>query len=69
METTSVVLSYQRLKRGQNIHIYHFNDEAKLMAFHRWDKQGPTDSVVVVVNMTNQGRDGYVIGLDRKSTR
>jgi 1,4-alpha-glucan branching enzyme len=47
---------------GQNVHIYHFNDEAKLLAFHRWDKQGPTDSVVVVVNMTNQNRDGYRIG-------
>jgi 1,4-alpha-glucan branching enzyme len=35
------------------------------MAFHRWDKQGPTDSVVVVVNMTNQGQDGYVIGFPR----
>ena len=45
---------------GQNIHIYHFDDGAKLIAFHRWDKQGPTDSVVVVVNMTNQNRDGYV---------
>ena len=44
---------------GQNIHIYHFDDGAKLIAFHRWDKQGPTDSVVVVVNMTNQNRDGY----------
>ena len=44
---------------GQGIHIYHFNDAAKLMAFHRWDKQGPTDSVVVVVNMTNQNRDEY----------
>ena len=50
---------------GQNIHIYHFNDEAKLLAFHRWDKQGPTDSVVVVVNMTNQNRDGYRIGFPR----
>jgi 1,4-alpha-glucan branching enzyme len=47
---------------GQNVHIYHFNDEAKLLAFHRWDKGGPTDSVVVVVNMTNQNRDGYPIG-------
>ena len=36
---------------GQNIHIYHFDDGAKLIAFHRWDKQGPTDSVIVVVNM------------------
>ena len=50
---------------GQNIHIYHFNDEAKLIAFHRWDQQGPTDSVVVVVNMTNQNRDGYRIGFPR----
>ena len=35
------------------------------MAFHRWDKQGTTDSVVVVVNMTNQNHDGYVIGFPR----
>jgi 1,4-alpha-glucan branching enzyme len=50
---------------GQNVHIYHFNDGAKLLAFHRWDKQGPTDSVIVVVNMTNQNRDGYCIGFPR----
>ncbi|MGB7291406.1 MAG: alpha-amylase family glycosyl hydrolase [Thermodesulfobacteriota bacterium] len=50
---------------GQNIHIYHFDDEAKLIAFHRWDKQGPTDSVVVVVNMMNQNSDDYVIGFPR----
>ena len=50
---------------GQNIHIYHVNDGAKLLAFHRWDKQGPTDSVVVVVNMTNENRDGYRIGFPR----
>jgi 1,4-alpha-glucan branching enzyme len=50
---------------GQNIHIYHFDDGAKLIAFHRWDKKGPTDSVVVVVNMMNQNRDDYVIGFPR----
>jgi 1,4-alpha-glucan branching enzyme len=50
---------------GQNIHIYHFNDAAKTIAFHRWDKQGPTDSVVVVVNMINQNHDDYVIGFPR----
>ena len=26
---------------GQNIHIFHFDDEAKLLAFHRWDQAGP----------------------------
>ena len=50
---------------GQNIHIYHVDNEAKVIAFHRWDKQGPADSVVVVVNMTNQNRDSYVIGFPR----
>jgi 1,4-alpha-glucan branching enzyme len=50
---------------GQNIHIYHVDNEAKVIVFHRWDEQGPTDSVVVVVNMTNQNRDGYVIGFPR----
>ena len=50
---------------GQNIHLYHFNDGAKLIAFHRWDQQGPKDSVVVVVNMMNQNRDNYVIGFPR----
>jgi len=50
---------------GQNVHIYHFDDGAKVIAFHRWDRQGPTDSVVVVVNMTNENRDGYRIGFPR----
>ena len=50
---------------GQNIHVYHFDDGAKTIAFHRWDKQGPTDSVVVAVNMMNQNRDDYVIGFPR----
>jgi 1,4-alpha-glucan branching enzyme len=50
---------------GQNIHIYHFNNETKLIAFHRSDKQGPKDSVVVVANLMNQNRDGYVIGFPR----
>lgn len=50
---------------GQNTHIYHFNDAAKIIAFHRWDQQGPTDSVVVVVNMMNQNCDDYAIGFPR----
>jgi 1,4-alpha-glucan branching enzyme len=50
---------------GQNSHLYHFDEGAKLLAFHRWDKQGPTDSVVVVANMMNENRDGYAIGFPR----
>jgi len=51
---------------GQNVQIYHFDEWGQA---HRLPslgyKQGPTDSVVVVVNMTNQNRDGYVIGFPR----
>jgi 1,4-alpha-glucan branching enzyme len=50
---------------GQNLLIYHVDDGAKLIALHRWDKEGPGDSVVVVVNMTNENRDRYVIGFPR----
>lgn len=50
---------------GQNLQISHFNDEIKLLAFHRWDEQGPADSVIVVVNMSTQSHDGYVIGFPR----
>jgi 1,4-alpha-glucan branching enzyme len=50
---------------GQNVRIHHCDDAAKLIAFHRWDEQGPCDSVVVVVNMTIQSRDDYVIGFPR----
>ena len=50
---------------GQHVHCFHFNDEAKLLSFHRWDKEGPTDSVVVVVNLTIQSCDDYLIGFPR----
>jgi 1,4-alpha-glucan branching enzyme len=50
---------------GQNIQVYHFDEKSKILAFHRWDKSGPTDSVIIVVNMQNQNRDDYVIGFPR----
>ncbi|MCL4304138.1 MAG: alpha amylase C-terminal domain-containing protein, partial [Anaerolineae bacterium] len=50
---------------GQEVHIFHFDAAAKIIAFHRWAEQGPGDSVVVVVNMAHQSHDGYVIGFPR----
>jgi len=50
---------------GQNLQIHHVDDQAKIIAFQRWDEGGPRDSVVVVVNLTIQSRDGYVIGFPR----
>jgi 1,4-alpha-glucan branching enzyme len=50
---------------GQNIHVFHFDDTHKTIAFHRWDRDGPKDSVIVVANLTNQALDGYAIGFPR----
>jgi len=50
---------------GQHANVHHVNTEAKVIAFHRWEHGGPQDSVIVVVNMANQGFEGYQIGLPR----
>lgn len=50
---------------GQEIHVFHFNDAAKILAFHRWAEQGPGDSVVVVVNMALQSHESYTLGFPR----
>ena len=47
---------------GQFTQAYHLNDERKVLAFHRWEKGGPGDDVVIVANFYHEPQDGYVIG-------
>lgn len=47
---------------GQFTQVYHMDDEHKIIAFHRWDKGGPADDVVVVANFSHESRDNYLIG-------
>ena len=47
---------------GQATQVFHLHDERKVIAFHRWDKGGPADDVVVVANFLHEPQDGYVIG-------
>ncbi len=54
--------------KGQSLNVFHVNDAAKVIAFHRWDQGGPGDDVVVVVNMSNQSFDSYSIGFPRDGT-
>jgi 1,4-alpha-glucan branching enzyme len=51
--------------KGQSLNVFHVNDAAKVIAFHRWDQGGPGDDVVIVVNLANQSYDSYWIGLPR----
>jgi 1,4-alpha-glucan branching enzyme len=40
------------------------NDD-KVIAFHRWDRGGPRDDVVVVMNCANRSYAEYRVGLPR----
>jgi 1,4-alpha-glucan branching enzyme len=51
--------------KGQNIHVHHVNDTAKVIAFHRWDQGGARDDVVILANFANTAYPSYQIGLPR----
>ena len=51
--------------RGQHTHVYHVNDQDKVIAFLRRDCGGPGDDVVVVANFANRAYAGYTIGFPR----
>ncbi|MBU5614687.1 alpha-amylase family glycosyl hydrolase [Geomonas azotofigens] len=47
---------------GQFTQVHHLNEEAKVIAFHRWDQGGAGDDVVVVANFFREPHEGYVVG-------
>ena len=49
--------------RGEGCHVFHVNNTAKVVAFHRFDQGGPGDDVIVVLNFANIGYAQYAIGL------
>lgn len=50
---------------GQSINVFHVNNAAKLIAFHRWHFGGPGDDVIVVVNFSRRTLKKYKLGLPR----
>ena len=48
---------------GQNVIVYHVNNVDKIIAFRRWDRGGPGDDVVVVLNFAKRPWKDYTIGL------
>src|SRR5205823_1532157 len=51
--------------RGENVNVFHVNDDAKVLAFHRWADGGPGDDVVIVGNFANRAYGSYTIGFPR----
>jgi 1,4-alpha-glucan branching enzyme len=47
---------------GQFTQVYHANEERHVIGFHRWDKGGPGDDVVIVANFSCETLDSYVTG-------
>jgi 1,4-alpha-glucan branching enzyme len=54
--------------RGPNINIFHVNNDAKVIAFHRWNDGGPGDDVIVAANFSTNPLPGYNIGFPRDGT-
>jgi 1,4-alpha-glucan branching enzyme len=48
---------------GGGVNVFHNNDAANLLAFHRWRDHGVGDDVVVVANLSASPQRGYRIGL------
>jgi 1,4-alpha-glucan branching enzyme len=54
--------------RGHGVNVHHVDDDANVIAFHRWDQGGPRDDVVVVINVADRRHDSYRIGFPRPGT-
>jgi len=50
---------------GQGVHVHHVNDSDKIIAFHRWDRGGAGDDVIIIANFSSRAFEGYRIGLPR----
>ena len=58
----------QRGLSGPSINIFHINNEAKVIVFHRWNDGGPGDDVIVVANLSANEIPSYNIGFPREGT-
>ena len=51
--------------RGQHTNVFHVDNGAKVIAYHRWSEGGPGDDVVVVLNFGSQSISNLTIGFPR----
>lgn len=51
--------------RGDGVNVFHVDDEQKVIAYHRWDRGGPGDDVVVVANFSSRYFPDYRFGMPR----
>lgn len=54
--------------RGNNVNVYHVNNDGKVIAYHRWDQGGAGDDVVILANFSINTYTNYQVGLPRGGT-
>ena len=50
---------------GQSFKVLHVNEDAKVLAYHRWDQGGAGDDVVVIFNFANRTQTDYRLDFPR----
>ncbi len=53
---------------GANLNVFHLNEAAKVIAYHRWDQGGAGDDVVILANFSAKAFPIYTLGLPREGT-
>ncbi len=53
---------------GQNLNLFHVDNNGKVIAFHRWDQGGGGDDVLCVFNFKNTTYTNYRIGVPRSGS-
>ena len=51
--------------KGPHVNVFHLNRDDKVIAFHRWDRGGPRDDVVIIANFGARSYPSYSIGIPR----
>ncbi len=51
---------------GTNVNVFHVNDSAKVVAYHRWYNGGVGDDVIILANFGDVNYTEYDIGMPRK---
>ena len=52
--------------QGNHVNVFHVNDSAKVVAYHRWYNGGVGDDVVILANFGNVNYEEYNIGMPAK---
>jgi 1,4-alpha-glucan branching enzyme len=51
--------------RGNHVNVFHVNNGDKVIAYHRWDRGGAGDDVVIVANFSSRAFRAYTVGMPR----